>query len=394
MRLVVLTEDFYPDVSGGAHEQWGLCRIAAERGHDVTVFTSRTAGAPRREVVDGVDIRRPFAATPFGVSPSGSAGLLTRLLYSVVTFCYLLGWLRGREVDGLYSASNTLHWAATALAGLYRLRSVNVISYTPTLDPEGASRPRRLLERLSFAHALGPRVLCRTPAIRDAVAGLAGPDTDVEVVHGILDTERVHAAARVEHDALRTELLGDGRHLLAFVGRLSELKRAHEAVRALAVLPPEYRLVVVGDGPERERVRSTAAELGVADRVRLLGERPHEEALAVLAASDALILPSRTESYSTVALEALALGSTVFAGPVGVLPTVDHERLVVVSDDAFADAIASTAIERPADPLDEATLGAYSMDHYADTVLGRFVASRPSAVAGDGVRAVPDGQGR
>jgi glycosyltransferase involved in cell wall biosynthesis len=377
MRLVVLTEDFYPSVSGGAHEQWGLCRIAAERGHDVTVFTSQTPDTPAREVVEGVDVRRPFAATPFGVSPAGSVGLFTRLFHSALLFAYLLRWLRGREIDGLYSASNTLHWVATALANLYRLRSANLISYTPTLDPDEASRPRRLLERLSFAYALGPSVLCRTPAVRDVVVESVGPDTDVEVVHGILDPECVRAGATADHGSIRTELLDDGDYLLAFVGRLTELKRAPEAVRALAALPPGYRLAVVGDGPDRERVRSTVEELGVGDRVQLLGELPHEAALAVLAASDALVLPSRTESYSTVALEALALGSTVFAGPVGVLPAVDHERLVVVSDDDFADAIAATTIERSATPLDEATLRAYGMDRYTDAVLDRFEESRP-----------------
>lgn len=375
MRLVVLAEDFYPSVSGGAHEQWRFCRIAAERGHEVTVFTSRVADTPRRESVDGVEIRRPFAATPFGVSPSGTVGLLTRLLHSAVLFGYLLRWLRGRGVDGLYSATNTLHWTTTALARLYGHPSVNVVSYTPTLDPEVASRPRRLLERLNFAHALGPTVLCRTPAVRDAVARLAPLDTDVAVVHGILDTERVRTAASAEHGPLGEELLDDGEFLLAFVGRVTELKRAPVAVRALASLPSDYRLVVVGDGPDLGRVRSTVEALGVGDRVRLLGERPHEEALAVLAAADALVLPSRAESYSTVALEALALGATVFAGPVGVLPAVDHDRLVVVPDDDFAGAIAATTIERPADPLDEAFLEAYSMEHYAEVVLDRFEVS-------------------
>jgi D-inositol-3-phosphate glycosyltransferase len=116
----------------------------------------------------------------------------------------------------------------------------------------------------------------------------------------------------------------DGQRVLLYVGRIQPLKGAALAVRCLATLDdPSVMLVVVGgpSGPdgvaEVKRVRALAHELGVADRVRWVPPQPHHRLAHFYRAADVCIVPSRTESFGLVALEAAACGTPVVAASVG-----------------------------------------------------------------------------
>jgi len=98
--------------------------------------------------------------------------------------------------------------------------------------------------------------------------------------------------------------------------RLGDVVRIFERVRRRL----DARLVLVGDGPEFGRTRDLVAELGLADRVSFVGIV--DEVAPLLAAADLLLLPSETESFGLVALEAMASSVPVVASRVGGLPEV------------------------------------------------------------------------
>ena len=121
--------------------------------------------------------------------------------------------------------------------------------------------------------------------------------------------------------------------LLLFVGRIQPLKGADVAVAALASLKrfPDAHLVVVGgpSGPRGEQhlaqVERIVAVKGVGDRVHLVPPQPHELLSTYYRAADVCVVPSRSESFGLVALEAAACGTPVVAAAVGGLTTlVDH----------------------------------------------------------------------
>lgn len=117
--------------------------------------------------------------------------------------------------------------------------------------------------------------------------------------------------------------LGDG-PLVAFVGRIQALKGADVAVRAVAGIP-DCRLLVVGgpSGPEGESVLAGLTELSdriAPGRVEFRGPVDHDAVVDVYRSADAVVVPSRAESFGLVALEAMATGIPVVAARVGGLP--------------------------------------------------------------------------
>ena len=147
--------------------------------------------------------------------------------------------------------------------------------------------------------------------------------------------------------------------LLLFVGRIQPLKGADVAVRALAALTehPEAPLLVVGgpSGPRGEEhlalMRKLVDDLGLAERVHFVAPQPHELLSTYYRAADVCVVPSRSESFGLVALEAAACGTPVVAAAVGGLTTlVDDGRTGIVVDPSSPEAFAAAVSEILADP--------------------------------------------
>jgi glycosyltransferase involved in cell wall biosynthesis len=116
---------------------------------------------------------------------------------------------------------------------------------------------------------------------------------------------------------------------LAMVSRLVSYKRVDLVVRALASLRqshPDLRLVVIGQGPERDAVLALARELGVGDRVELRGFVPsHVDVLREVGRSSVFVAASEIEGFGIVVVEALALGVPFVISAIDAFREVTHE---------------------------------------------------------------------
>src|SRR5262249_26780374 len=103
---------------------------------------------------------------------------------------------------------------------------------------------------------------------------------------------------------------------LVYAGRLvpqKSLDTALGAVRRTA----DVRLLLAGEGAERDRLRRRSAELGLDGRVRFLGPLPRRTVFELLRAADAAVLTSTWENFPHLAVESLAVGTPVLATNVG-----------------------------------------------------------------------------
>jgi D-inositol-3-phosphate glycosyltransferase len=167
-------------------------------------------------------------------------------------------------------------------------------------------------------------MLASTAEERDQLAELYGAEpARVEIVPPGVDHSVFRPSARDGVELRARFGLGDG-PLALFVGRIQPLKGADVALRALAALDDDRtRLVVVGgpSGPsgaaESARLERLVGELGLETRVRFLPPQPHDALADFYRAADVCIVPSRSESFGLVALEAAACGTPVVAAAVG-----------------------------------------------------------------------------
>jgi D-inositol-3-phosphate glycosyltransferase len=164
--------------------------------------------------------------------------------------------------------------------------------------------------------------------------------------------------------------------LVLFVGRVQPLKGVAVAVEAVASLRrgAGARLAVVG-GPSGPRGEEHLAEVhrrvvasGIADRVQFVAPQPHELLSSFYRAADVCVVPSRSESFGLVALEAAACGIPVVASAVGGLTTlVEHQRTGVLVDpgepEQFATAV-DAVLGEPAWAAELGAAGAARARHY------------------------------
>lgn len=115
----------------------------------------------------------------------------------------------------------------------------------------------------------------------------------------------------VPREKARAELNVQGFVLLS-VGHLIPRKGHHILLEALKDLG-DCTLVIAGEGPMRRQLEKLASDLGVAERVRMLGELPHAQLASIYSAADVLVLASEREGWPNVLLEAMACGTRVAA---------------------------------------------------------------------------------
>lgn len=151
--------------------------------------------------------------------------------------------------------------------------------------------------------------------------------------------------------ALRERLGATGPIVLS-VGNLRELKGHDILIRAVATLPG-VSLIIIGTGEEETNLNRLIEQLGVADRVRLLGTVDNAELPAYYNAADVFALASSSEGCPNVVLEAIACGTPVVATAVGAIPELVPSsclRLLVQerTPTAFAEALRACLDDPPA----------------------------------------------
>ena len=219
-----------------------------------------------------------------------------------------------------------------------------------------ADMPHRRAEAEASVIDCSDAVLASCTVEADQIASLYGGDPGrIRIVAPGVD----HAFFGPGHRPQARRALGLplGGRLLLFVGRIQPLKRADVAIETLAELCESghepYRLVVVGgpSGPHGEKslqaLHDVADARGVRAHVHFVDPQPHELLSSYYRAADVCIVPSRSESFGLVALEAAACGTPVVASAVGGLTTlVDHGHTGYLVDDpdpvAYAAAVRRT----------------------------------------------------
>jgi D-inositol-3-phosphate glycosyltransferase len=309
-----------------------LAEGLAHAGHECRIFvrTDRLGLPDRIEVEPGVVVEHV---------PAGPADLPKEALPSIVgDWADAVG--RAIEGDGGADVVHANYWLS-GVAGheLKHRLGIPLVSTFHTLarvkassgDPEPDDRARAEQQVMGCSDA----VLASCPAEAEQLARLYEvPRSRLAIVSPGVESALFSPGPRDGARAAWPELGFGDRPMVLFVGRIQPLKGLEVAVRALAEMKDRRAVLVVIGGPSGREGRAClddvmkdVARLGLSDRVHFVDPRPHHELSTLYRAADAVVVPSRSESFGLVALEAAACGRPVVAADVGGLSTlVDHGR--------------------------------------------------------------------
>ena len=306
----------------------GLCRALARRGHDVHVYTTSVNGpgdspVPHGEAVDvdGVKVwyfqsqtaRRVYYAPPLSAMLRAHVGD-----FAVVHTHAIYLWPL---------------WAAARRA--YDAGVPYVVSPRGMLEKELLERKSLLwkaaligfIEKQTLERAAAIHVTSRREAAAAAAFGFALPPM-YEIPNGV-DFDR---AGGVVSEAI--EAANAAGPYALFLGRINWKKGLDRLIRALAHAPG-VRLVLAGNDEEgyRAALDRLAAEVGVAERITYTGSVDGADKARLLKSARLLVLPSYSENFGNVVLEAMAAATPVIVTPeVGVADLVRESGTGLVVD--------------------------------------------------------------
>ncbi|MFE9205463.1 glycosyltransferase family 4 protein [Micromonospora sp. NPDC007230] len=418
LRVLMLSWEYPPVLVGGLGRHVHALSVAlAAAGHEVTVVTRHAEGAPLEEYADGVRILR--AAEDPVRFPLATDSLLawTMAFNHTLTRAALRAATTG-GYDVIHAHDWLVAHTAVTLAEHLDLPLVTTIHATEAGRhqgwlPEEMNRTIHGVEHwLSNASA---RVIACSGYMREQVTRLFDvPTGSIDVVPNGVDDRAWRARPRAVASA-RARFAGTG-PLVGYAGRLVYEKGVQHLVHAVPYLRdrhPGLRVVIAGDGPYREELVDQARQLHLGETVRFAGFMDTTQLPAVLAATDATVVPSLYEPFGMVALEAAAAGAPLAVARTGGLaeivepgitgltfPHSDPDALAgavdrLLGDEVFARRVARRARTMVAERYGWATVAARTAGSYAaarrehDT----FQAGRAAALLTGGRAAItiPDG---
>jgi len=306
MHILQISKEYFPVLGGIETHLRDVSEALAERGHQVTVLvtsldrhTRIEQPHPRLQIIKASRLLY-VASTPLSLAMLHIArGLRPDIAH--LHFPYPLADVAAMALPGSPPYVVTYH------CDIQRQRTL-LTAYRPLME--------RTLKRAARILPTSPNYLASSPILRRHA------ERCTVVPLGIDSGRFLHVEPR-KLEEVRARYLprrpsgSDALPFMLFVGRLRYYKGLHVMLDAMPNVRGE--LLIAGEGPERERLVSQAARLGVSERVHFLGDIPDEDLPALYQAVDVFVLPShlRAEALGMSLIEALASGLPCVSTEIG-----------------------------------------------------------------------------
>jgi glycosyltransferase involved in cell wall biosynthesis len=324
---------------------WEAARSIAEQGAQVCVVAMHSPGAKSHEWMDGIKVLRPRYWWPERwelLRKEGAAGLpatwqkypLVRL--QIVPFIFVQALIIAR-IARCFDVIHA-HWtlsAANACLGRWFHRRPILLTlqgsdvFQVIKHPIGAWLTKMVLSCSNGITALSESLV-------KAVSSIGFPSNKIHIIPNGVNTSFFVPPTTDCRD-----------NIILYVGSFIERKGINYLLHAMAYVIhklPQFRLVLIGEGPEGPKLKQLADNLGITEKLVFLGFQPREKVRDWMQRAKLLVLPSIEEAQGVVILEAMACGTPVVASKVGGIPEMVSPEVGVLVPPGDVKALAA-AIE-------------------------------------------------
>ncbi len=346
MKVCVVTTAFPRWIGDGDGVfVWEMVRALVQQGLQVCVVAAHSPGVPSRATIDGIEILRPRYWWPerWEMLRKERGGLpvtwrkypLIRVQIIPFLLVHALATIRCARFCTLIHAHWTLSAGAACLGRwLHRRPIVATVQGSDILQvprhPLGAKLTRVVLSCCDRITALS-----RALAVRILELGIDSEKVKI-IPNGVDITRFCPQEERQRED------------IILFVGSLIERKGVRYLLQAMPKVFrafPEYRLVIIGDGPQSPLLKQLAAALGIEERVLFMGSQTHDQVRDWMQRAKLLVLPSLEEGMGVVLVEALACATPAVASCVDGIPDVITPDVGVLVPPADPEALSESICE-------------------------------------------------
>jgi len=329
-RILVITHNFvrYPEDPSGQF-LFTLYRGIQDE-YRVIVLCPHEKGLKRHEQLEGITIHRYRYWMPSGeniayggdMQEKVKGNILGQLKFIALILCGALVAIRiifSQKIDIIHC-----HWWIPGgisgwLASIFTGKALVVTSHGTDIV---------LLEKAPFLRRLAGRIYNRCTRISTVSNFLKN-----RIVEMLGISEKKIDVFPMPFDSAKFNIL-DGlvreKGYLVAGGRLNYRKGYDFLIRACSLLKEKgynFRLDIIGDGPERQKLSNLIEELGLAERVKILGFIPHSETISYYRKAEIFVLPAIKEGFGLVFVEALASGTPVISADSGGVPDIIQDGI-------------------------------------------------------------------
>ncbi|MEM2873658.1 MAG: glycosyltransferase family 4 protein [Nitrososphaerales archaeon] len=384
MRVLHLSWEFPPRIIGGlASHLFDLSRALTRRGVEIHVVTCNFPGAKEYEIVEGVNVHR-FEAYAAGDSFLSWALRMQKNMER--KGCDLISLIKG--VDVIHAHDWLSGVAGIGLKHLYRKPLITTMHSTEYGRRNGIHNDLQacIHEIESWLCYESWRIITCSYYMRDHVSWCFRiPENKVCVIPNGVDVTKFNFV--FNYWEIRNRFAHTSEKILLFVGRLVPEKGLDVLIKALPIILGKgvnAKIVVVGEGPQRDEYQRLAKDHGLGNKILFTGHIDDWTLRALYRVADVAIVPSRFEPFGIVALEAMAAHCPLVASSIGGLDEiVDHEGtglkvppnnpealawgiLRIIRDVGFKDWIVNNAYQK--------CLWNYNWDKIAEWTIGVYEA--------------------
>lgn len=309
MNILMITHLYYPNIGGVEIAAENLIKQFLKRGHKVNLVTSRWPNdLANSEYINGVKITR----LPFRLPSLNIVSLLkfTVRATECITSLFSIAKKTNFDVINLHYLSENALYALI----LSRLRHVPLVTSIHGSDIElfalkGKFNKWIVSEALNKSY----RIIVNSNALLKVMLGNFGEDLNKKsvVISNGVDFSIIDQTKK-EFSGLSPFLLG--------IGRLEHFKGFDVLIEAFSEVKqkfPNFKLVLIGDGQERNKLESLSSRLGLDRSILFLGRLEHKDVLTLLRTCEIFVMPSRREAFGIVNLEAMAAKKSGYSNGCG-----------------------------------------------------------------------------